>query len=67
MNGVRVRNQAPEISNKPSPIADLEHPFAFSTSNNQVLSAWVGNCVLPTAPSLTLNAKGCSKSAIGDC
>jgi len=49
-----------QVSNQPSPITDLEHPFAFSVSDGAVgrtQLAWL---------LLVLNAKGCSKSVIGD-
>jgi hypothetical protein len=46
----------PKISIQHSPIADLEHPFALS-----IAIPCVGKLLI------RLIAKGCSKSAIGEC
>jgi hypothetical protein len=45
----------PEISIQPSPIANLENPFAISLSNNS-----------PTQGIAIDSAEGCSRPAIGD-
>jgi len=46
----------PKIRNQHSPIANLEHPYAISLINNFAAQRIAKD-----------NAKGCYKSAIGDC
>jgi hypothetical protein len=51
-----IQETWPKISIQHSPIADLEHPFAISLINS-----------FPGEGIDIDSAKGCSKSAIGEC
>jgi hypothetical protein len=48
-----LRNQTPKIGDQPSPLANLEDPFAL--------------ILIVLKPLIALNAKGCSRSASGCC
>jgi hypothetical protein len=53
--GSCFEKHGPKIRNQPSPIANLEHPFATSLINN-----------FPTQDNAIDSAEGCSKLAIGE-
>jgi len=54
------------ISNTPSPIANLEHPCALGTINTVALGHFNRVALQTTVIAIRLNAQGCSRLVIGD-
>src|SRR5437899_12749225 len=63
---IYLADTLPKISDAQPPIADLEHPCAFSLINSASV-AWHVAGVAPLTLSIRLSAQGCSKLAIGGC